>query len=116
MDPDGRRTIGVITKLDIMDRGTNAVHYIRGDVVPLALGYIGVINRCQEDIQRKRSIRDALSAETSFFQSHPEYAQARAHTRTSLARAIAIATRGWETRPRGGRWRRAAARRRCRTR
>jgi dynamin 1-like protein len=61
VDPDGRRTIGVITKarppfvitrcrhadsrarrqLDIMDRGTNAVPYIRGDVIPLSLGYVG---------------------------------------------------------------------------
>ena len=62
VDPDGRRTIGVITKLDIMDRGTNAVHYIRGEVIPLRIGYIGVINRCQDDINRKRSIRDALQA------------------------------------------------------
>ena len=28
-------------QLDIMDRGTNAVQYIRGDVIPLQLGYIG---------------------------------------------------------------------------
>jgi dynamin 1-like protein len=35
VDPEGKRTIGVITKLDIMDRGTDAMAYLRGEVVPL---------------------------------------------------------------------------------
>lgn len=47
MDPGGNRTIGVVTKLDIMDRGTDACAYLRGEVVPLKLGYIGVVNRSQ---------------------------------------------------------------------
>ena len=38
VDPEGKRTLGVITKLDIMDRGTNAVKYLKGEVVPLRLG------------------------------------------------------------------------------
>lgn len=83
-----------------MDRGTNAVSYIRGDVIPLSLGYIGashrisiswraesappgVVNRCQEDIQQKRSIREALASEASFFQSHPEYACVASRCSTS---------------------------------
>ncbi|KAH9760235.1 dynamin-1-like protein [Citrus sinensis] len=47
-DPTGSRTIGVITKLDIMDRGTNACNFLLGKVVPLRLGYVGVVNRSQE--------------------------------------------------------------------
>ncbi|KAI7737031.1 hypothetical protein M8C21_007531, partial [Ambrosia artemisiifolia] len=47
-DPDGYRTIGVITKLDIMDRGTDARSFLLGKVIPLRLGYVGVINRSQE--------------------------------------------------------------------
>ncbi|WMV55259.1 hypothetical protein MTR67_048644 [Solanum verrucosum] len=47
-DPDGYRTIGVITKLDIMDRGTDARNFLLGKVIPLRLGYIGVVNRSQE--------------------------------------------------------------------
>lgn len=47
-DPTGFRTIGVITKLDIMDRGTDASNFLLGKVVPLKLGYVGVVNRCQE--------------------------------------------------------------------
>lgn len=33
---------GVLTKLDIMDRGTNALRVLKNEVVPLRLGYIGV--------------------------------------------------------------------------
>lgn len=73
VDPDGKRTIGVITKLDIMDRGTDACAYLRGDVVPLRLGYIGVVNRCQQDIAQRRSIREARASETEFFRHHPAY-------------------------------------------
>ncbi|XWS63076.1 hypothetical protein CRYUN_Cryun06bG0065600 [Craigia yunnanensis] len=72
-DPDGYRTIGVITKLDIMDRGTDARNLLLGKVIPLRLGYIGVVNRSQEDILLNRSIKDALMAEEKFFRSRPVY-------------------------------------------
>ncbi|KAG8364162.1 hypothetical protein BUALT_Bualt19G0098300 [Buddleja alternifolia] len=72
-DPDGYRTIGVITKLDIMDRGTDARNFLLGKVVPLRLGYVGVVNRSQEDILLNRSIKDALIAEEKFFRSRPVY-------------------------------------------
>ncbi|CAL1714003.1 unnamed protein product [Somion occarium] len=45
VDPQGRRTIGVLTKLDLMDAGTNALDILTGRVYPLKLGFIGVVNR-----------------------------------------------------------------------
>lgn len=72
-DPDGNRTIGVITKLDIMDRGTDACNLLLGKTIPLRLGYVGVVNRSQEDIELNRSIQDALAYEEAFFHSHPVY-------------------------------------------
>jgi dynamin 1-like protein len=75
VDPDGRRTIGVITKLDIMDRGTDACAYLRGEVVPLRLGYIGVVNRCQQDIAQRRSIREARASEQDFFRHNSAYSE-----------------------------------------
>ena len=41
----GLRTIGVITKLDLMDEGTDAREIFEGKLLPLKKGYIGVINR-----------------------------------------------------------------------
>ncbi|KAK2978746.1 hypothetical protein RJ640_003905, partial [Escallonia rubra] len=69
----GNRTIGVITKLDIMDRGTDACKHLLGKVIPLRLGYVGVVNRSQQDIMLNRSIKDALASEEAFFRSHPVY-------------------------------------------
>jgi dynamin 1-like protein len=34
--------------LDIMDRGTDARNFLLGNVIPLKLGYVGVVNRSQE--------------------------------------------------------------------
>ncbi|XP_042498042.1 dynamin-related protein 3A-like isoform X2 [Macadamia integrifolia] len=72
-DPAGMRTIGVITKLDIMDRGTDARNFLLGKVVPLRLGYIGVVNRSQEDINQNRTIAEALVYEENFFRNRPVY-------------------------------------------
>lgn len=73
VDPMGRRTIGVLTKLDLMDHGTNAMDILSGRVYPLKLGFIGVINRSQQDIQARKSLADALQNETDFFRHHPAY-------------------------------------------
>ena len=47
LDPKGIRTIGVITKIDIMDKGTSAKRMIEGKDVQLRLGFIGIKNRSQ---------------------------------------------------------------------
>lgn len=73
VDPQGKRTIGVLTKLDLMDHGTNALEILSGRVYPLKLGFIGVVNRSQHDIQKNKSLADALQAEQEFFKLHAAY-------------------------------------------
>lgn len=73
VDPDGLRTIGVITKLDLMDQGTDARDILENKVFPLRRGYIGVINRSQKDIEGRKDIRASLEAERKFFATHPSY-------------------------------------------
>ncbi|XP_034436057.1 dynamin-2-like isoform X4 [Hippoglossus hippoglossus] len=73
VDPQGLRTIGVITKLDLMDEGTDAQDILENKLLPLRRGYIGVVNRSQKDIDGKKDIRVALAAERKFFLSHPAY-------------------------------------------
>ncbi|EME48584.1 hypothetical protein DOTSEDRAFT_67583 [Dothistroma septosporum NZE10] len=73
VDPTGKRTIGILTKLDLMDHGTNALDILSGRVYPLKLGFIGVVNRSQQDIQGNKSMSDALTAEREFFRMHPAY-------------------------------------------
>ncbi|XP_038841122.1 dynamin-2 isoform X3 [Salvelinus namaycush] len=73
VDPQGLRTIGVITKLDLMDEGTDAKDILENKLLPLRRGYIGVVNRSQKDIDGRKDIRAALAAERKFFLSHPGY-------------------------------------------
>ena len=44
---------GVLTKLDIMDPGTNAREVLEGAAVKLKHGWIGVVNRGQADINSR---------------------------------------------------------------
>ncbi|XP_075228266.1 dynamin-1 shibire isoform X3 [Lycorma delicatula] len=73
VDPAGVRTIGVITKLDLMDEGTDARDILENKLLPLRRGYIGVVNRSQKDIEGRKDIKAALAAERKFFLSHPSY-------------------------------------------
>ncbi|XP_026992536.1 dynamin-1a isoform X1 [Tachysurus fulvidraco] len=73
VDPQGLRTIGVITKLDLMDEGTDARDILENKLLPLRRGYIGVVNRSQKDIDGKKDITAAMAAERKFFLSHPAY-------------------------------------------
>ncbi len=73
VDPLGQRTIGVLTKVDLMDHGTNALDILSGRVYPLKLGWIGVVNRSQQDIQGSKPMAEALKSEEEFFRQHSAY-------------------------------------------
>ncbi|CAE8667835.1 unnamed protein product, partial [Polarella glacialis] len=75
VDPQGIRTIGVITKIDIMDAGTDAQRMLRGEDVPLRLGYVGVKMRSQQDIMDSKPVVDALKDERQYFESHRLYSK-----------------------------------------
>ncbi|ETS64814.1 hypothetical protein PaG_00779 [Moesziomyces aphidis] len=73
VDPEGTRTVGVLTKVDLMDAGTDVVDILAGRVIPLRLGYVPVVNRGQRDIDQKKLVTAALTAEKEFFENHPSY-------------------------------------------
>lgn len=56
-----------------MDAGTNALDILTGRVYPLKLGFIGVVNRSQQDINAEKELKDALDSETEFFRNHSAY-------------------------------------------
>jgi len=65
-----------LTKLDLMDRGTDARELFTGesaDMPHLKLGYVGVVNRSQADINERKTIVEARAAEMAFFQEHQAY-------------------------------------------
>ena len=73
VDPSGERTMGVITKLDLMDAGTDAIDVLRGHVIPLQRGFVGVVNRSQQDINDAKTLAAARRDERDFFAAHPKY-------------------------------------------
>ncbi len=73
VDPEGQRTIGVLTKVDLMDEGTDVVDILAGRIIPLRLGYVPVVNRGQRDIDNKKPISMSLEAERNFFENHKAY-------------------------------------------
>lgn len=52
---------GVLTKLDIMDPGTDAREVLDGSAVRLKHGWIGVVNRGQKDIMQAVSASSNLA-------------------------------------------------------
>lgn len=73
VDPSRERTFGVITKVDIMDKGTDACEFLSGKKYKLKHGYILVKNRSQKDNNSSKTIKDSIKDEEKFFTNHPSY-------------------------------------------
>ena len=73
IDVSGSRTLGVLTKLDIMDAGTDARKALMNEEIELKLGYVGVKNRSKQDLINKLSMAETSKKEKEFFKSHPIY-------------------------------------------
>ncbi|KAF8450042.1 P-loop containing nucleoside triphosphate hydrolase protein [Kalaharituber pfeilii] len=73
VDPRGERTIGVITKMDLVDP-TRAVDILTDKNYPLRLGYVGVICRTPQTglFTRNVNISNAIAKnEHAYFSQHP---------------------------------------------
>lgn len=70
VDPEGLRTVGVLTKLDL--DAENAVPALLGNVYPLRLGYTAVVCRNESHSQQGVTFEEALKAEADFFARHPK--------------------------------------------
>ncbi|XP_051145224.1 dynamin-related protein 5A-like isoform X1 [Andrographis paniculata] len=73
VDPKGERTFGVLTKIDLMDQGTNAVDILEGRSYKLQFPWIGVVNRSQADINKSVDMIAARRKEREYFSQTPEY-------------------------------------------
>ncbi|KAF0992086.1 hypothetical protein HZS_579 [Henneguya salminicola] len=73
VDPAFARTIGVLTKIDLMDEGTNCRDILENKTYPLSKGWIGVVNRGQKDIKKKKDIISAQNDEKKYFLENQNY-------------------------------------------
>ncbi|KAJ3153371.1 dynamin-like GTPase mgm1 [Irineochytrium annulatum] len=67
VDPSGQRTIGVVTKMDLVDPDTG-VGILKNKDYPLQLGYVGVV--CKGSAKNSRAL---IRAEDAYFRSSPAF-------------------------------------------
>ncbi|KAG0480123.1 hypothetical protein HPP92_010718 [Vanilla planifolia] len=73
VDPSGERTFGVLTKLDLMDLGTNALDVLEGRSYRLQHPWVGIVNRSQADINKNVDMINARRKEQEYFATSPDY-------------------------------------------
>lgn len=73
VDPTGERTFGVLTKLDLMDKGTNALDVLEGRSYRLQHPWVGIVNRSQADINKNIDMIVARRKEREYFETSPDY-------------------------------------------
>ncbi|XP_057900867.1 interferon-induced GTP-binding protein Mx-like [Melospiza georgiana] len=75
VDPTGERTIGILTKPDLVDKGTEEaiVKILQNRVIPLKKGYMIVKCRGQQDIHNKLTLAAAIQQEKHFFENHTHF-------------------------------------------
>jgi interferon-induced GTP-binding protein Mx1 len=80
VDPDGVRTIGVLTKPDTIGEGNEeeVLQVVQGLRKPLNLGYLMVKNRSQKQIDDGITLMDARDLEMSFFNQHSHFSTVNA--------------------------------------
>uniref|UniRef100_A0A7M4FI40 MX dynamin like GTPase 1 n=1 Tax=Crocodylus porosus TaxID=8502 RepID=A0A7M4FI40_CROPO len=72
VDPDGERTLGVLTKPDLVDKGTErtVIDIVHNLSVPLRKGYMIVKSHGQQDTNDKLTLASAITREREFFEEH----------------------------------------------
>ena len=74
-DPNGERTVGVLTKVDLMNDSTDIVDYLKNNVskdLQLNYGYYAVRNRTTNE-KKKMSVIEGFKVEDEYFRKHPTY-------------------------------------------
>lgn len=67
IDPNGERTICALTKVDLIDVGSDILNILNNNEVVLKYGYVAVKNRSAQDIKDNITVAQGLDKEERFF-------------------------------------------------
>lgn len=67
IDLNGERTICALTKVDLVDRGSDILNILNNDEIVLKYGYVAVKNRSMQDIKDNITVAQGLEMEEKFF-------------------------------------------------
>ncbi|KAF8311941.1 hypothetical protein DL93DRAFT_2060395, partial [Clavulina sp. PMI_390] len=86
VDPDGKRTIGVLTKPDTLQEGEERswLEVIEGHKHKLALGYYITKQPAQKEVDAKITHQAARAAERFFFENHAPWSTCSANIRSRM--------------------------------
>nr|XP_033797915.1 interferon-induced GTP-binding protein Mx1 [Geotrypetes seraphini] len=75
VDPNGKRTLGILTKPDLVDGGSEnlILETMRNSKISLNKGYMIVKCRGQQAIHDNLSLKDAVQEEEEFFKKHKHF-------------------------------------------
>jgi GTPase SAR1 family protein len=82
-DPKGERTIGILTKLDLMNEDSDVSLYLDNNIcsdLKLKYGYYGIRNRSNQS----QTIQEALVIERTYFQNHLVYKNEKYKSRLGI--------------------------------
>ncbi|XP_065147189.1 interferon-induced GTP-binding protein Mx3-like [Paramisgurnus dabryanus] len=87
VDPEGTRTFAVLTKPDLIDKGTegNVLAIAQNKVIPLRKGYIMVKCRGQQQIDENISLEEASQMERDFFKKHKQFRRLLTDNKATLS-------------------------------
>ncbi|KAL0979900.1 hypothetical protein UPYG_G00191330 [Umbra pygmaea] len=95
VDPEGTRTLAILTKPDLIDPGAekNILDIVHNRTIPLNLGYVIVKCRGQKQIDEDMSISDAIEDEKKFFERHKYFSSLQdkitiKHLSTKLTKSL----------------------------
>ena len=78
-DPRCERTVGILTKIDLMNEGTDVTHLLENKVskdLQLGYGYYAIKNRNKIEMD-SMNVLEGLKAEYTYFTEHPIYSNHR---------------------------------------
>uniref|UniRef100_A0A8C2HU40 Uncharacterized protein n=1 Tax=Cyprinus carpio TaxID=7962 RepID=A0A8C2HU40_CYPCA len=86
VDPEGIRTLAILTKPDLIDKGTeeSILAVVHNKVIPLRKGYTMVKCRGQQQIDKKIPLEEAAQMERDFFQNHDHFRTLLTESKASI--------------------------------